>query len=64
MKVPCSSQSCGSRRIHHERPYEPRAQIMLEVPDGHTGPAYCSIECSVYGKAERADRNEPEPDAS
>ena len=26
---------------------------MIEVPDDHPGPWYCSIECSVYGKAEK-----------
>lgn len=49
-KVECSSPSCGSRRLHHEKD-TPRGQQILEVPINHMGPWYCSIECSMYKKS-------------
>jgi hypothetical protein len=51
-KVPCSSPSCSSRRIHHGRPDEPRGTVWLDVPEGFEGHAYCSVECYLYGKTE------------
>ena len=53
-EVQCSSSSCPQRRIHHERPQEPRGAQFFWVPSSHPGPWYCSIECSVYGAHERA----------
>ena len=52
-KVPCSSSACSERRIHHERPDDPRGQQYCEVKANHHGPAYCSLNCYFYGKGER-----------
>ncbi len=46
-KVPCFNQRCWSRRVHHERPDEPRGQQMVEVPlDWDGSCAFCSITCA------------------
>ena len=34
-----------------KEPYTPRGPQHFEVPDDYDGPAYCSIECSVYAKS-------------
>jgi hypothetical protein len=47
-KVPCFNPDCWSRRIHHERPDEPRGQRFVEVPDNWDGShAFCSMMCAV-----------------
>jgi hypothetical protein len=48
--VPCSGPSCAARRVHHERPDEPRGIQYCEVKANSTGPAFCSIECHLYYK--------------
>ncbi len=49
MKIPCSYSGCSDRRLHHERPYENRPHVMIEVPDDWTGYYYfCSFECACY----------------
>lgn len=47
MRVECSYEGCGERRIHHERPDEPRGKVLVEVPDGHDDETYCSITCAA-----------------
>ena len=47
-KVPCFNPSCWSRRVHHERPDDPRGQVMCEVPDNWDGyAAFCSMMCAI-----------------
>jgi len=50
MKVPCSCGGC-SKVENWTRPDTPRGVQMVEVPDYHTGPAYCSITCAVLDGA-------------
>jgi len=52
-KIPCSYHGCAGRRVHYERPYEPRKRVMIEVPDDFPKgkKAYCSIECAAYDGA-------------
>jgi hypothetical protein len=49
--VPCGYVDCGARRKHWEDPFTPRGKQMVEVPEDHTGPVYCSIECACYAGA-------------
>ncbi len=49
-RVPCSYEQCGGRR-RSWWDFTPRKTRMIEVPDDHEGPAYCSIECAVYAGA-------------
>ena len=51
-KVVCASTSCPARRVHHERPDEPRGLQEFWVPAATQPPYFCSIECSVYWKTE------------
>lgn len=44
MRVLCNYDRCG---CHRENP----ARERVEVPDGHEGPAYCSITCAVLAGA-------------
>jgi len=50
--VPCTSTElgCAARRIHFERPDEPRGKQYVEVPESHDElmPAFCSWECAMY----------------
>lgn len=46
-KQACAGPGCASRRIHHERPDEPRGRQMVEVPEDHKGLAFCSITCAL-----------------
>lgn len=48
MKVPCAYEGCGLRRAHWEQPEDQRQHRMIEVEDGFSGRAYCSIECMTY----------------
>lgn len=52
-KIPCAGPGCANRRVHHERPDEPRGVQMVEVPESYDGNAtvYCSIECWLYHQA-------------
>lgn len=49
-QVPCAYSACGDRRIHHEDPDTPRGTQLVKVPDGHRGPAFCSITCSMLAE--------------
>jgi hypothetical protein len=51
MKVHCSYSGCSDRRVHHDNPYVNRPHVVLEVPDDHVGPYYCSFECAAYDGA-------------
>ena len=53
--VECSYESCGDRRIHWERPHEPRGQVKFEVPIAQPPPYFCSIECWCYACSENID---------
>lgn len=57
--VPCAGLGCADRRAHFESD-EPRGTQMVEVPADYNGRAFCSIECSVYGRA----RTEPTREAN
>jgi len=48
-KRPCNYKECSSRRIHHERPDEPRGIQYVEVPDDFPleGKTYCSFTCAI-----------------
>lgn len=50
-EVSCSYEGCSDRRIHWSRPDEPRPRRIIEVPDDHEGPMYCSITCACYDGA-------------
>lgn len=54
-KIPCANATCGERRIHHERPDEPRGTQMVQVADDYEGRVYCSIECYCYFKADHPE---------
>lgn len=56
--VDCDGPHCAERRIHHERPDTPRGIQRVEVPQNHTGPAFCSIECSMYWKGQKKTEEE------
>ena len=50
-QVQCNYSGCGDRRSNYENP-EPRGKpLMVEVPDDHDGPVYCSFECAIYDGA-------------
>jgi hypothetical protein len=49
--LPCSGPGCSDRRIHYERPDEPRGIQYVEVPIDFTGKAYCSINCAAMDGA-------------
>jgi len=53
MKRPCCFERCGERRIHHERPHEPRGTQYFEVPDDYPidKPVYCSLTCAISAGA-------------
>ncbi len=51
--VDCSGPRCADQRIHHERPDTPRGIQRVKVPQGHAGPAFCSVECSMYWKGQK-----------
>jgi hypothetical protein len=55
VKRPCDGPGCSNRRIHHERPDEPRGVVMVEVPESYTGKAYCSLECYCYAKGTKIE---------
>ena len=67
-KVLCSYEGCSDRRAHFERPDECRPHQEFWVPADHSGPYYCSIECSVYDKAKKelttdaSKEQSPQPD--
>jgi hypothetical protein len=50
-KLPCSGPQCSERRIHYERPDEPRGIQYVEVPEDFTGKAYCSHTCAMLDGA-------------
>lgn len=56
--IKCNAMGCETRRRHHEMPEEPRGPQMVEVPDNHMGPVYCSLECAAYAGALKVDRVE------
>jgi len=58
-KVPCSYPKCGEYRVHYERPDEARGTQMIEVPDDHTGKAYCSITCACLDGAMKVAVEKP-----
>lgn len=49
-QIPCSNPTCSDRRVHHERPFEKRPHVMIEVSDDWDGKPYmfCSYECACY----------------
>lgn len=49
-KVHCANINCLQRRVHYEQPDVMRGQQMIEVPDGFTGKAYCSLTCQAEGE--------------
>jgi len=49
-KIPCSCSSCSSKEVW-TKPDTPRGVQLVEVPDDHVGPAYCSITCAVLDGA-------------
>jgi hypothetical protein len=57
-KVPCCSSACSGRRVHHERPDTPRGTQFCTVKANHTGPAYCSLNCYIYGKGELKEKED------
>ncbi len=58
-RVPCDSPGCGDRRVHFERPDEPRGTQYCEVKANHAGPAFCSLNCYFYWKGcEKEKENE------
>jgi len=59
-EVECSSTSCKWRRVHYEKPLQPRGIQKFWVPEAAEGPFYCSIECSLYGPQELAQQAEDE----
>ena len=56
-RVKCSYLGCSGRRVHHEHPNIPRPHQEFDVPNEHPGPWYCSIECWVYAKAEKEQKD-------
>ena len=50
-KVACNYPGCSDRRVHYQQPDTRRKHQMVEVPEDHRGPAYCSIECMLYHEA-------------
>jgi hypothetical protein len=61
IKRECDGPGCGDRRVHWERPYNPRGAIMVEVPEDYQGKVFCSIECQVYYDASNKLEREDEP---
>lgn len=57
--VPCSNATCSARRAHFETPEITRSHVYVKVPPDFdkTQKAYCSIECSCYGKAAEREAN-------
>jgi hypothetical protein len=49
VKLPCKFPRCGERRIHHDRPDEPRGTQLVEVPDttSEYDPVFCSYTCAI-----------------
>lgn len=47
--LPCKYPDCGARRVHHERPDEPRGHQQVEVPDRYdeASPVFCSLSCAM-----------------
>lgn len=59
--VPCAYARCGERRVHFERPYEPRGTQMIKVPADFASDAFCSITCAVLaGKISLRQKNSHE----
>lgn len=55
-RVPCSGPgACKSRWSDAAKDYVP-VKRDVEVPDGHVGEAFCSLECAAYaGRLKAAD---------
>lgn len=52
-RVPCSYDGCKNYRVHHLHPETPRGVVLVEVPAGHDGLAYCSLTCAAMDGAIR-----------
>ena len=50
-RVVCAYEGCKLRRVHHERPDEPRGPQSVEVPWNYEGNAYCSMTCAIMNGA-------------
>lgn len=61
-KIPCSYDKCSDRRAHWCAPHINRPHQMIEVPDDHTGPMYCSFECAAYAGAFKMNNREEKPE--
>lgn len=46
-RVVCAYPECRLRRVHHERPDEPRGPQYVEVAWNYEGKAYCSMTCAI-----------------
>ncbi len=49
-KVSCQGPGCSNRRVHYEKPDEPRGIQEFWVAEWIEGPFFCSIECHAYWK--------------
>lgn len=43
----CNFDHCSGRRIHHERPDEPRGIQTKEVDESYNEPWFCSMTCAM-----------------
>jgi len=51
MNKHCSGPGCEEKRSNWSNPDVSRGIQVIEVPEGYEGPAFCSVECSMYYKA-------------